>query len=343
MLIKDVDLFAFLHRCVKDELGGITEILLPSKPANGKNGDTHFARLTHQNEFDLDSYRTVDPAKILFYLARERMLTEEFQQKKRIIMGIKACDLKAFKVLDMAMVNEDFADPSYKHWRDNSYLVTSDCTQAGATCHCTLLNGKPYAESDFDLNLSRVDGSYLVTVGSEKGKELLRLLKENVSYAEESSNDKEIIAQNRKAIVELIEEQNQEFFREPDYSSMRSSPAHKWDSESKECVGCGACTNICPTCYCLILNDESEAEKFVKVRSFDSCQWNGYARVAGGDTPRPKMYQRFRNRYLCKFNFMKKNFDRYGCTGCGRCTDACPANIDFRHVVNETSLAEPVN
>ena len=114
---------------------------------------------------------------------------------------------------------------------------------------------------------------------------------------------------------------------------MRRSEQAGWRKESAECVGCGACTHICPTCYCLILNDESNSGQFIKVRSYDSCQWQGYARVAGGATPRPKMTDRFRNRYLCKFIYMQGDFGRLGCTGCGRCTDACPAGIDFRSAV----------
>jgi len=87
----------------------------------------------------------------------------------------------------------------------------------------------------------------------------------------------------------------------------------------------------------LILNDETKAQQFVKVRSMDSCQLHGYARVAGGGSPRPKMFQRFRNRYLCKFLFMHSNFGELGCTGCGRCTETCTAGIDFRQVVRNIS------
>ncbi|MDP2365326.1 MAG: 4Fe-4S dicluster domain-containing protein, partial [Ignavibacteria bacterium] len=121
------------------------------------------------------------------------------------------------------------------------------------------------------------------------------------------------------------------------YSGFRKVENKNWEDASKECIGCGACTNICPTCYCLILNDESSEKEFIKVRSYDSCQWNGYARVAGGGTPRPKMTERFRNRYLCKFDYMPKNFGEIGCTGCGRCTEACAAKIDFRKVVKNIS------
>jgi len=63
----------------------------------------------------------------------------------------------------------------------------------------------------------------------------------------------------------------------------------------------------------------------------------GYARVAGGGSPRHKMTERFRNRYLCKFDYMNHNFGEIGCTGCGRCTEACTAQIDFRKAVKNIS------
>jgi ferredoxin len=34
---------------------------------------------------------------------------------------------------------------------------------------------------------------------------------------------------------------------------------------------------------------------------------------------------------------MKQNFDIPGCTGCGRCIDTCPANIEFREVIDNVS------
>jgi formate hydrogenlyase subunit 6/NADH:ubiquinone oxidoreductase subunit I len=123
--------------------------------------------------------------------------------------------------------------------------------------------------------------------------------------------------------------------------NLRNVPEPPWLDESYNCIGCGACTGICPTCYCLILNDESENGSFKKVKSYDSCQFNGYAKVAGGGTPRPNMVQRFRNRYLCKLDFMKSNFGKFGCIGCGRCSEACSAQIDFMEVVaNNSKIAE---
>ena len=159
-----------------------------------------------------------------------------------------------------------------------------------------------------------------------------------------SADDAKIISEKRNRVQNLLREQNREYERPSDYSEFRKVETKVWKQESEECVGCGACTNICPTCYCLILNDESINEQFVKVRGYDSCQWYGYARVAGGGSPRHKMTERFRNRYLCKFDYMNHNFGEIGCTGCGRCTEACAAKIDFREVVkNVSSLVKEVN
>ena len=151
------------------------------------------------------------------------------------------------------------------------------------------------------------------------------------------------VEEQRNKIIRQLEKQNKQFERNNEYERLKQSQMENWSNESKTCIGCGACTNICPTCYCLILNDETKAEEFVKVRSQDSCQLNGYARVAGGATPRPRMFQRFRNRYLCKFLYMKSNFELLGCTGCGRCSEACAAQIDFRQVVHNILEEAVVN
>ncbi len=333
MLIKSEDLFVFLHKAVQGQLGGYTDVILPTSNGNGK---TCFTKLTPNATPILDSYRTVDPTKILFYLTRERMRPEEWPQKKRIILGVKACDLKALELMDRALINQDFVDPAYKHWRDTSTIITSDCGTAGGTCHCNLVGGQPFAESGFDLNLSRVNDDYLVTIGSDKGEALLDLMTLETTIETAPDRARQQVTESRKAVQQQLKDQNAPFERSNSFENLRSLEMAEWSSHSKTCIGCGACTHICPTCYCLILNDETDAQKFVKERTFDSCQLSGYARVAGGGTPRPEMPKRFRNRYLCKFDYMANEFDMLGCTGCGRCTDACAGEIDFRQVVHDT-------
>ncbi|MBN1540638.1 4Fe-4S dicluster domain-containing protein [candidate division KSB1 bacterium] len=332
MIVKADALFSFLTRCAKEELSPYSQVFFPLRPT------THPDTLVLSDNPDLgtleiDSYRPVDPVKLLLYSVRERVYPEIRNVPERLIVGVKACDLRAVEVLDRAMINDDFTDPSYAAWRKATTLVSCDCTATAPTCHCTLVDGKPYAESGFDANLSRLGDEFLLTATTEKGKAFVQALQDFTSLAAATRESKIEVTKNREQMIQQVDRQNADLKRSRDYTAMRKVKEQPWEIESKECVGCGACTHICPTCYCLILNDESQGKRFVKVRSYDSCQWNGYARVAGGGTPRPKMTERFRNRYLCKFDYMPSNFDRLGCTGCGRCTDACPAKIDFRSAV----------
>ncbi|MBN1996920.1 4Fe-4S dicluster domain-containing protein [candidate division KSB1 bacterium] len=331
MTIKVEMFYDFLQQCRESKIGNFQQVIVPASTKFTTDGQQQFSPLAEDTTFNLDTYRTIDPLKMLYYYFRERVYPENGKTPKRLIVGAKACDIAAMRVLDKAMDNDDFVDPNYKLWRENTTIVSADCTEICPTCHCTLVGGKPFVTEGFDLNLSRINGNYVMTTGSKKGKELLELIGKNAEIKESDPGD---IEKQRKEIVTQLERQNKSYARSGVYEKYRSVDMDSWNDNSKACIGCGACTNICPTCYCLILNDETKGQQFTKVRSYDSCQLSGYARVAGGGTPRPKMYQRFRNRYLCKFDYMKSNFNMIGCTGCGRCTEACAAKIDFREVVH---------
>jgi len=336
VLIKIDEFFSFLRRCKSEGIGNIRNIILPveSFPA-GNRTEFQFTKLNDHSSYRLDGFRTIDPLKILYYHAREKVFPIDDRTERRLIVGVKACDLKAFHILEEALINKDFIDPAFQAWRDSTIIISSDCTAITPTCHCNLVGGKPFPETGFDLNLSPVNDLFFIVAGSEKGHEFFQIIKSVCNTQTADPSFLSTIDQKRLKVIEQLEIQNNPFIRPDDYHGLRAADIAPWKEKSHDCIGCGACTNICPTCYCLILNEESQAHQFVKVRSYDSCQWNGYARVAGGGTPRPHMHERFRNRYLCKFDYMKKNFNVLGCTGCGRCTEACPAHIDFREVVHD--------
>jgi len=338
MVVSTKDFDLFLSK-VNSGLNGFSEAIVPRKAntSSNKSAILRFERSKEENNISLNSYRTIDPLKILFYLAREKVYPVDEVAKKRVIVGVKACDLKALLLLDKAMLEGGFTDPAYYNWRKNTLIISSDCDEICETCHCNLVGGKPYSEKGFDLNISRVNNHYVLTTGSEQGISFLDLLKKEIPVQNSSADDAKTVSEKRNHVLNLLKEQNKENIRPNEYSEFRKVETKVWREESEECVGCGACTNICPTCYCLILNDESINEQFVKVRGYDSCQWFGYARVAGGGSPRHKMTERFRNRYLCKFDYMNHNFGEIGCTGCGRCTEACTAQIDFRKAVKNIS------
>ncbi|MBE3070581.1 MAG: 4Fe-4S dicluster domain-containing protein, partial [Planctomycetes bacterium] len=101
-----------------------------------------------------------------------------------------------------------------------------------------------------------------------------------------------------------------------------------------------ACTFICPTCHCFYLYDQAGGkEAFERVRTWDSCLLGDYHRMAGPagakPSPRPRLRTRFENRLLHKYAFSPAQYGMLGCTGCGRCIEACYGHIDIREVLRE--------
>jgi heterodisulfide reductase subunit C len=156
------------------------------------------------------------------------------------------------------------------------------------------------------------------------------------SLKEVVKEEGEALQKLREETTQKVEKQNEEFRFSQEHHDLVSGgwESDIWKKHVETCVECGACTHACPTCHCYFLDDITRAE-FVKLRGWDSCQYSGYAVTAGGGTPRPRLVERFRNRYLCKFKYLFDNYGMYGCTGCGRCIEGCQGQIDMRAALRD--------
>jgi sulfhydrogenase subunit beta (sulfur reductase) len=335
LLIHKDELIGFLERCRSGEIGPYHSVHIPVLPAEGDGPHASLAPLRGKTRLALDGHRATDPVKLLFYRVREKVAPFGAEPAPSLLAGVKACDVRGLELLDRALVNDDFADPAYRAWRTQTTVFSFDCTDAAPTCHCTLVGGTPYAEKGFDANAAPFGDHYFLSAATDKGRALLDLIHQHARADTAHDQMPSQVEARRAEMTALVRRQSEAFARPEDYQRLRESPTERWKDAAADCVGCGACTHICPTCYCLILNDEGRSEEFAKVRSYDSCQWHGYARVASGASPRPRIDERFRHRYLCKLMRMKTEFGSLGCTGCGRCTDACPGGIDYRKVVHD--------
>jgi ferredoxin len=229
----------------------------------------------------------------------------------------------------------EIKDPFYVGNRNKGTIISCDCSSPKETCFCTMLDLKPYPEEGFDLNLSKISEGLVVEVGSEEGKRLISNDRE--LFLEASAEQVKERDGNRAATLSEVKEQNRKFAVSKPYQELTKdklgSPV--WGRYSGRCLGCAACLSVCPTCHCFLLYDQKMDESFERVRVWDFCYHRGYARVAGGPNPRPTMSDRFKNKYIDKFDFSMANFGTYACTGCGRCVEACLANIDMRQVFKD--------
>ncbi|MFH1415286.1 MAG: 4Fe-4S dicluster domain-containing protein [Elusimicrobiota bacterium] len=257
---------------------------------------------------------------------------EEEDTLQIILVGIRSCDIRALKgVFDRVFLEEEPVDTVYKNFRENLKLVTVDCASPADTCFCAAVGGEPYCEKGFDINLAFTDDGIVIETGSEAGEKMTGSLGENEANREDIEKRNDLRDTSSRKV-----RQNLKLDHDKDGMGEKvagNNSADYWEEKSEKCMQCGGCNFVCPTCYCNVLNEISGKKEIKKVLQWDSCHFPGYARVGGGANPRQELWQRFRNRYLCKFSLMQNEFDMSGCTGCGRCIQTCPGKIDIRETL----------
>ncbi len=241
---------------------------------------------------------------------------------KRAVMAVRMCDAKGIALLDKVFL-EDFVDPYYKQRRENVLLVGLACKTACDYGFCTSFN----LNEGLDIIAYEINGGYALKALTEKGEEALKLL--NVRDA-----DSEIL----REVEEAEKKFRESFKRSIDPAKVSEKMPEIFDSEywkevAMNCISCGACTYLCPTCFCFDMLDEGEI-KGIRYRCWDSCQFPLYTLESSSHNPRPEKWQRLRNRFYDKFLYMLRKKGDYYCVGCGRCIEKCPVGIDIVEVLN---------
>jgi ferredoxin len=293
-----------------------------------------------ESPVEFNNIRTCTPIKeFLFPLCELAAVFPEDLEPEDIkpfaVFGLKDCDLRSIEVLDKVFLEEEFEDPFYVARRQKMFIISSDCFEPGESCFCNVLDGQPYAESGFDLNVSQVKDGFIIEAGSQKGKDFLE--KHSELFTEVPKNTLAERDKIRAETKKKLEQNNTELkFDAPIRDVMTDTQdSDVFDEEAKTCVECQACTRVCPTCHCFYLYDAKQKDYFGKMKMWDSCMRLAYARVAGGANPRKVLGDRLRHRLMHKFAYF---LDRYGinmCVGCGRCVDAEAGGIDIRKVLKK--------
>lgn len=307
----------------------------------------HLFEITPENlkSIDLAGYRAVEPFKDLFFKLADKV-SEYFGPDAPLIkspitiLGARGCDLEALEILDRVYNEGDFKDPYYAAHRSEVLIIGADCTDCGETCFCTLVQGRPYPTKLFDLNLSPLDGGFVVEIGTEKGRQLIET---NRSLFDElSPSQLEEKALNRQRVLDQLSQKNVKLKLDLSETHKRNLENKVWRVLTKDCVECSACNFTCPTCTCFLLLDQAGEGRFERYKIWDACLKAGYARVAGGANPRGQLFERLQNRYHCKFDYSYDRLNRYTCVGCGRCIDGCAGSIDMRKIFVELERQVPL-
>ncbi|MFG0252228.1 MAG: 4Fe-4S dicluster domain-containing protein [Phycisphaerales bacterium JB038] len=264
---------------------------------------------------------------------------EDGDGRRRVVVNLRACDLRALEYLDRVLLSGACRDSVYSQRRERITVISSDCVECSPACFCTLLGNHPYATGGFDLNLTPLEDGFVVEAGSERGERILG------ATGGEAATPEKLDARERlrQEMTERVRTENDGFALSLGNGFQAALPEANdcaWDALADRCVECAACTNICPSCHCFYLYDQIlRPDHFERVRTWDSCLLGTYHRMAGGPnvkgSPRPSLGRRLANRVLHKFAYSPQQYDMIGCVGCGRCTEACLGGIDIRDILEE--------
>ncbi|MEM4903776.1 MAG: 4Fe-4S dicluster domain-containing protein [Desulfurococcaceae archaeon] len=277
-------------------------------------------------------YILLPPEHVLVHVNRDYAVTTKHQVAGSIVLfGIKPCDLLAMRILDYILMARH---PIYTSTRGSlKLIVAEECLRPLETCFCGDVKAGPLIEDHCDIAYAIVGDTVFFKALSGAGLGILRDLrlstpgeKELEKYMEASRIATERASGKIPVPLALRKELVD-----------KTARVDLWRDVSRKCLACGSCNYVCPTCFCIELEDMLQGDgEAARVAKWIGCRTYTYGLVAGGHFRR-ELYTRYRHFVLHKFVFYEKQVGRTGCVGCGRCTTWCPAGIDLKESLREVS------
>ena len=246
---------------------------------------------------------------------------------KKLLFGVRSCDMKSLDCFDQVFLTKGYVDEFYKNKRDSVVTIALSCSQPMQTCFCSAMGVDSQKAVGADVQAYDLGDKIGLEAISDEGSKVIELIKGQLT--EEGAEVPQPGEFYLKVDADGVSEKLNGMFESP-----------IWDDVSKKCLNCGACTYVCPTCHCFDISQEVRGENVTKYRCWDSCMFGEYTQMAGGHNPRPTKKERVRNRFMHKLNYFPDRYNMLLCTGCGRCINVCPVNLDITSVIKQIKEAE---
>jgi ferredoxin len=334
----------------KDQLGAwiarIEERARVFAPAFGEE-NWEFTKVESGANVELDHTNTVRPAKGFVFPQREvlyrfrlepgkapQLTDSEPKVEPAVVFGVRPCDGRAMVRNDRVLAC-GFSDPYYQTRRDRVVFVGLACAAPPSpNCFCLSVGGSPHSEDGLDVLMTELDGRYHVKALTDKGKDLLE--SGRTIFQEPRAADKTEVKNAHAASLEHPQRSISSMDKVAE--ALRANfESPLWDKLAQACIGCGACTYLCPSCHCFDINDEITGKSPLtgeRVRTWDNCQFPDFTMHSSGHNPREDTGARLRQRICHKLLYFVENHKMQQCTGCGRCITHCPVGIDIVRVAN---------
>lgn len=294
-----------------------------------------FSEIEDVRAIALDYPGTILPPKLVFLPPDEILVKIDIDSHQPVprkepakpvaLLGVRPCDLHGLSRLDLAM-RESPADAPYVRSRRGVLIVGLACfSPCLSESFCASMETYK-AETGFDILLTPGNESFWVETGSVEGE---RIVTESGLFEFADAEQNAALDRVRARIDENFSGRRVRLASlSRDLKNFYNSAW--WESLSKRCFSCGACTAVCPTCVCFDVLDEIKpgCDVVDRCRRWDSCMLRDFAAVAGGENFRPTRTERIRHRMMRRGPYLAERFDLPSfCVGCGRCSSVCLGKI----------------
>jgi len=330
---------------VLEKLAGNIDVWIPAKSDDDKMG-VEFQPFRTGMVPVLNRRSTLPPKKVLLPQV-ETLLKFEYRKdtedpsKTRIhlddgtaprpalVFGARPCDARGFLTFDRVFTCGPYVDGYFRKRRESTLFATLICREADGACFCSAVGSGPTDMEGSDLRITPVQGGFVIEALHAKAEPFLDSMGGAPADARQEAAAKSVLEEVSQRIVGDLDVEGS-----PQAFLKRFEDKSYWQDMALQCLSCGICTYVCPTCYCFTITDEIKNLQGERLRSWDSCMFCHYSSEASGHNPRPTKLERYRNRVGHKFSYIPEKYDGLiGCCGCGRCIRSCPVSIDIRNVV----------
>lgn len=303
-----------------------------------KKGDkADFEVLSNFKDFAEDYIQTTQSAKSVAFPRHETVLkyTKDINGVKledidlsampqTVLLGVHPCDAASFNVLN-SVFTTDYNDKFFTERLKKITVIGLSCSASDDYCFCTSVGLTPNSNKGSDILLAKTNsGDYLADIITEKGKALF----ENNKELFENSEERRAKSEELKPVIADVPVRFD--YKQVTDKLSASFESNLWVEHSLRCLGCGACAYVCPACTCFDIQDEGKESCGSRLKCWDTCGLGHFTVHASGHNPREEQSQRWRQRVMHKFSYQPDKLNLYGCVGCGRCSRACPVDMNIQ-------------